>query len=149
MALSTTIMCVASSSAGLSRCLLRLNPPQIAVGIPNRGQRDREPRRVSQPLFCVRASRSRCLFGRRAANHGLHPKPRLSLTATQSRAATTCLPAEHPGLCMASEGKSDRRHLSLTTRHHPIPTHPLLLSSSLQTPVSIPLRAWLTRPTLR
>jgi len=36
---------------------LRLNPPQIAVGIPNRGQRDREPRRVSQPLFCVRASR--------------------------------------------------------------------------------------------
>lgn len=48
-----TVMCVARASAGLSRCLLRLNPPQIAVGMPNRGQRDREPRRVSQPLIIL------------------------------------------------------------------------------------------------
>lgn len=116
---------------GLSRCLLRLNPPQIAASIPNRGQRDRQPRRVSQRIFM------RCLVDAR--------QPWLASEATTLAYQSRNVPAVPavPACChrtsrslhgMAWQAKEKRHAASLSRKtHHPIPTRPL---SSLQTPAS-------------
>jgi hypothetical protein len=71
---------------GLSPCRLRLNPPQIAVSIPNRGQRDRKPRRVSQPFI---HDGIRCLVD--ARQPWLVPEATTLAYRKQSRAATCLL----------------------------------------------------------
>jgi hypothetical protein len=128
-------------ASGLSPCRLRLNPPQIAVSIPNRGQRDRKPRRVSQPFI---HDGIRCLVD--ARQPWLVPEATTLACRKQSRAAT-CLLATLALSIPVSAWQARKKkihahaggHLSHTSSHpNPPPT-------TLQSPdSSIPLRAWLT-----